>query len=343
VKGTNIESIAETVNTVYRTFRGFRKQALLRSIYQFCSKDIQRVERAGIPLYWPKPLGGVGFEDKDPYAPAIYRKAAAVILSKKDPLILNELTNVSSAWDRAAPSRSGRASLLACKHASDISTTISRAIPPQPDDAHRAQVLNDPATNALIRSQMKTLDFKTSVLEGEKPTLGEKAKWSVVKKEVLEMTLDPAETLNMMGITNDDGLEFEYRQFSYNKDNVPIYVEGIGTEWTEELVGTSRLWTRVDSKVAWKFINDAVPALISRDFTLSRVSKAKELNIRSIAVAIKRRMSELTKRWGSVRPIDEKKAIALLNELETTPVLLKAPLIQYVRRLEKATSPRDRF
>jgi hypothetical protein len=342
VKGTNIESIAETVNTVYRTFRGFRKQALLRSIYQFCNKDIQRAERAGIPLYWPKPLGGVGFEDKDPYAPAIYRKAAAVILSKKDPLILNELTNVSSAWDRAAPSRSGRASLLACKHASDFSTTVSKAIPPQPDDAHRARMLNDPATNILIRSQLKTEDFKTSVLEGEKLTLGEKSRWAVVKKETLEMTLDPAEALNMMGRKTDEGLKYEHRVLTFQK-NVPIYEEGIGTEWTEELVRTSGLWTRVSTKTAKKFINDAVPAIISRDFTLSRVSKAKELNIRSIAIAIKRRMSELTKRWGSVKPISEKKAIALLNELETTPVLLKAPLIQYVRRLEETTSPRSRF
>jgi hypothetical protein len=312
VKGTNIESIAETVNTIYRTFKGFRKKALLRSVYQYCHKEITRTEREGIPLYWPKPLGGVGFEDEEPRAPVLFRKAAAVVLSKKDAVTLTELTKVASAWEKAIPSRSGRASLLACKRASDFSQAVTQVLDVR-DSAQLAQKLNDPLTRREIMQKIFSVNQQEEILSGERTEMVQRMRTFAVTQMALEKILEPP-------------------QISHE-----ILEGGV---WTPAMAGSL---TMTSTRFARKFLNDKIPAIVSRDFTLSRLSKAKELNIRSIAVAIKRRMSELTKRWGSVKPIDEKKAIALYTELETTPALAARSLVYYVEALSETTSPRDYF
>jgi hypothetical protein len=314
VKGTNIESIAETVNTIFRTFKGFRKQALLRSVYQYCHKEIARTEREGIPLYWPKPLGGVGFEDKEPYAPVLFRKAAAVILSRNNAITLTELTKVASAWEKAIPSRSGRASLLACKRASDFAQAVTTTINVGPaGSVQLAQKLNDPQTRREIMQKIFSVNQQEEILSGERTEMVQRMRTFAVTQMALEKILEPPR------------ISYEIME---------------GGVWTPELTNSL---TMASTRSARKFLNDHIPAIVSRDFTLSRLSKAKELNIRSIAVAIKRRMSELTKRWGSVKPIDEKKAIALYNVLETKPALAARSLVYYVEALSETTSPRDYF
>jgi hypothetical protein len=75
-------------------WRRERVNDLLRQLH---SPLVKMMEGSGIPLYWPKELGGFGFEGKFK-APPSFRKAAAVILTMTTRQAKLELTKFGSLW-----------------------------------------------------------------------------------------------------------------------------------------------------------------------------------------------------------------------------------------------------
>uniref|UniRef100_A0A2V0RGU7 RdRp n=1 Tax=viral metagenome TaxID=1070528 RepID=A0A2V0RGU7_9ZZZZ len=294
-KGTKLQSIASVVNTTVGTFRGFRRKAVLRSIFLFNQLELQRARKANIPLNWPVPLGGAGFMNEPWNASVLHRKAAAVILTLDSHQAMQELSKLNAAWNAAIPSRSQRSAANLQRRVMDFSIKATSAATisqidamTEPDDERWGrfrQVLRD----------MNRIDTDAAA-EGNQ---------SMSQKLMFEKILDDA------------------------IDAMKHHAEVIDRGATV--------------KTAQRYIDNHVPVLVSRDFTLSRLAKSKELGLDSVSKRQKKRLIELTNRWKSVKPITSGKIQDLLGRLDNVPSIRSIATISMIEAIARTTSPRDAF
>jgi hypothetical protein len=83
---------------------GRHKRTAFALLRVFHLSVLKRIQKAGIPLYWPRSLGGAGIVGKPWVAPRHFRTAAAVILTKEDKEVRKHTLELRWLWQSQMPS-----------------------------------------------------------------------------------------------------------------------------------------------------------------------------------------------------------------------------------------------
>jgi hypothetical protein len=83
---------------------GRHKRTAFALLRVFHLSVLKRIQKVGIPLYWPRSLGGAGIVGKPWVAPRHFRTAAAVILTKEDKEVRKHTLELRWLWQSHMPS-----------------------------------------------------------------------------------------------------------------------------------------------------------------------------------------------------------------------------------------------
>jgi hypothetical protein len=97
--------IGAVFSNVEENSNGRHRRTALSLLRVFHHKVIKQIADAGIPLYWPRGLGGAGLRGRKWFAPQIFRKAAAVILTKDTAEVRKHTLELRWLWQNRMPSK----------------------------------------------------------------------------------------------------------------------------------------------------------------------------------------------------------------------------------------------
>jgi hypothetical protein len=322
-KGLKLQSIAETVNVTHLAFEGFRRKAIIRSIYLFNEAHLKKAEAAKIPLYWPTALGGAGFIDRRPTAPTNYLKAAAVILTGGDRLRRDTFQKMESAWEVAIPSQMGRSAAVVGRKALEFVERMSEDL-----DRVYAEFID------FLQDHDFTEPIKRHKASDDNPYTSTPFSW----EDAIENTKCPDEIRDRIRRSISEKLpDSEYSDsFKTKVLTSQIFFEAMQSTLDDTAVITAKQ----SRKTVQRYLTSHINPLVARDMSLSKISKTKERSLASVSARIRKVVRSTSKLWGSVQPVDPEKAIALLDTLDSAPSLLSGPALKFEQALRRTTAPR---